>query len=276
MSEKYDLIALDMDDTLLKSDKTVSDETIDIFKKVRKAGKYVVICTGRPLSELSPYKETFKDLHYYILESGALVYNNFSRKITARHTMDANAVRQIIDVFNKEDMMVQIMIDGQSVVDREKVPRMAHFSMAPYVSLYTETAKLVDDVVPVIKEHLSDIEKMNLYHTSREASVRTSDRLAEKNLPIERIYAELASLELSPNGVHKGVGLRDLAAHLGIPIERTIAVGDADNDIPMLEAAGLSLAVANANDHAKAAADEVLPYDQNHDACRYAIEKYIL
>ena len=152
---------------------------------------------------------------------------------------------------------------------------MAHYQMGVYVSLYSAVAKKVDDIVPVIRDNAGSIEKINVYHTSREASICTSESLASKNLPIERIYAETASLELSPKGIHKGVGIADLSASLHIPIEKTIAVGDADNDIPMLKTAGLSLAVANANDHAKAAADLIIP-DNNHDGCLYAINKYLL
>ena len=62
MNNDYELIALDMDDTLLRSDKTISDETIASFKKVRDAGKYVVICTGRPVSEIAPYDEQFSEM----------------------------------------------------------------------------------------------------------------------------------------------------------------------------------------------------------------------
>lgn len=275
MNNDYELIALDMDDTLLRSDKTISDETIASFKKVRDTGKYVVICTGRPVSEIAPYDEQFSEMQYYICESGALVYDHFAKKPAARHTIDASASEAIIDVISHEDVMVQVMVNGASIVEGAKIPHMAHYQMGIYVSLYSAVAKKVDDIVPVIRDNAGSIEKINVYHTSREASIRTSESLASKNLPIERIYAETASLELSPKGIHKGVGIADLSASLHIPIEKTIAVGDADNDIPMLKTAGLSLAVANANDHAKAAADLIIP-DNNHDGCLYAINKYLL
>ncbi|MQN00833.1 MAG: HAD family hydrolase [Lachnospiraceae bacterium] len=275
MNNEYDLIALDMDDTLLRSDKTISEKTLASFKKVREAGKYVVICTGRPVSEIGPYDKQFTDLQYYICESGALVYDHFAKKVTARHTIDASATEDIIDVIKDRDVMVQVMVNGASIVEGAKVPNMTHYCMGVYVPLYTAVATHVDDIIPVIRENSGQIEKINIYHTSREESIRTSEALAARNLPIERIYAETASLELSPKGIHKGVGISDLARFLNIPIEKTIAVGDADNDIPMLKAAGLALAVGNANDHAKAAADLIIP-SANDDGCLYAINKYIL
>lgn len=275
MNTDYELIALDMDDTLLRSDKTISDETVASFKKAREAGKHVVICTGRPVAELAPYDEQFKGIRYYICESGALVYDHFEKKIAAQHTIDAGAMAGITDVLDKEDLMVQFMVNGASIVEGAKIPHMGHYNMGVYIPLYSSVATPVNDIKSAIRKNAGSIEKMNLYHTSREASIRTSERLAAKNLPIERIYAEISSLEISPKGIHKGVGISDLASYLGIPIEKTIAVGDADNDIPMLQTAGLSLAMGNANDHAKAAADIIIP-DNNHDGCLYAINKYIL
>lgn len=271
--DKYDLIAMDMDDTLLRSDKTISDETLASFAKVKEAGKCATICTGRPVAEIGPYDEQFKDIHYYICESGALIYDHFAGKPLRRHTIDPAAIPAVIDAIGKEDVMVQVMINGESIVEGAKVPDMAHYNMGVYVPLYTRVAHHVESIIPVIQAHPSDIEKINIYHTSREASIRTSERLAGQN--VERIYAEISSLEISPKGTHKGVGIADLASYLGIPIEKTIAVGDADNDIPMFQAAGLALAVSNANDHAKAAADIIIP-DNNHDGCLYAINKYVL
>lgn len=271
--DKYDFIAMDMDDTLLRSDKTISDETLASFAKVKDAGKCATICTGRPVAEIGPYDEQFSDIHYYICESGALIYDHFAHKPLKRHTIDPSAVPAVIDAIGKEDVMVQVMINGESIVEGSKVPNMGHYNMGVYVSLYSTVAHHVDDIVPVLQEHPSDIEKINIYHISREASIRTSERLEGQN--VERIYAEISSLEISPVGVHKGVGIADLSSYLGIPIEKTIAVGDADNDIPMFHAAGLALAVGNANEHAKAAADIIIP-DNNSDGCLYAINKYIL
>ena len=86
---------------------------------------------------------------------------------------------------------------------------------------------------------------------------------------------EVASLECTPLGVDKGYGLRALAEVTGIPAEKMIMVGDGDNDLDGLEAAGLAVAVANANDHVKSVSDAVVA-DNEHWGCAEAIMRYLM
>ena len=88
-------------------------------------------------------------------------------------------------------------------------------------------------------------------------------------------YSEISSLEISAQGVDKGVGLKKLCEYLDIPIDQTIAVGDADNDLGALKYAGLAIAMGNANEHVKKIAD-VIVADCDHEGCAEAIETYLL
>ena len=89
------------------------------------------------------------------------------------------------------------------------------------------------------------------------------------------VCCEKHSIEITHASVTKGTGLLALAAQLGIPAEETIAVGDADNDLPMLRAAGLGVAMGNANENARAASD-VTVADNDHDGCAEAIRRFLL
>ena len=86
---------------------------------------------------------------------------------------------------------------------------------------------------------------------------------------------ETASLEFSPAEANKGTGMLALAELLGVPREATIAVGDADNDLPMLRDAGLGVAMGNANERVRAAADVVVA-DNDHGGVAEAIRAYLL
>ena len=83
-------------------------------------------------------------------------------------------------------------------------------------------------------------------------------------------------LEIIPRGLSKGNVLVQLAQRLGIPIENTVAAGDAANDLSMLRAAGIGVAMCNGTDEAKAAADAVTCRDNNHDGIAEIIEKYLV
>ena len=86
---------------------------------------------------------------------------------------------------------------------------------------------------------------------------------------------ETASLEFSPTEANKGTGMLALAELLGVPREATMAVGDADNDLPMLRGAGLGVAMGNANERVRAAADVVVA-DNDHGGVAEAIRTYLL
>lgn len=86
---------------------------------------------------------------------------------------------------------------------------------------------------------------------------------------------ETASLEFSPTEANKGTGMLALAELLGVPRKATIAVGDADNDLPMLRDAGLGVAMGNANERVRAAADVVVA-DNDHGGVAEAIRTYLL
>ena len=117
------------------------------------------------------------------------------------------------------------------------------------------------------------IQKLNLHFTCAEDRDAAIASLAGEDVNI--VYCEKHSIEITHASVTKGTGLLALAAQLGIPAEETIAVGDADNDLPMLRAAGLGVAMGNANENARAASD-VTVADNDHDGCAEAIHRFLL
>ena len=101
-------------------------------------------------------------------------------------------------------------------------------------------------------------------------------RILDLRLDVELADAATTSLKISTKGIHKGIGLSRLCEYLHIPLSQTIVVGDADNDAAVLEAAGLPVAMANANDRIKALADVITMQDNDHDGCAEVIQKYLL
>ena len=98
-------------------------------------------------------------------------------------------------------------------------------------------------------------------------------RAAISRFDLQLSDAETTSLEISPPGVTKALGLQFLCDYLDIPIEETVAVGDADNDLDVLKAAGLSVAMGNANDRVKQLCD-VQVADNDHDGIAEVIDRF--
>lgn len=107
------------------------------------------------------------------------------------------------------------------------------------------------------------------------------ERFQKKNLNWEKgkcnsFFSSSQYLEYSPKNTSKATGILELTKILNMPMDATVAVGDEDNDVPMIKTACIGVAVKNATEKAKAAADYVTVNDNNHDAIAEVIEKFIL
>ena len=94
---RYDLIAFDMDGTLLDSNHQITQDSLDAIDAAVNAGKTVILSTGRSLSELKDYRQMLKHVRYFICESGALLVDTNTDRIIHSEQIEPSAVREIID-----------------------------------------------------------------------------------------------------------------------------------------------------------------------------------
>ncbi len=269
----YKLIAFDLDGTLLNSQKEISQPTLEALKKAADEGKEIAIATGRSLSGVMPYMDQLSMVHFGILSSATIIYDFWEEKVISMDNIAWDHMYDIADAVEKEDVMLLMMSEGVGLLDKEKAQHLETFHMEQYEKLYRENATMVENPVEMLKNANRKYEKINLYHTSQKARLRSRHRL--EHLPLELVDSEETALEITPIGCSKGTGLRKICRYMDIPMKQTIAVGDADNDLSILETAGLGVAMKNANKRVKEAANVVVA-DNDHDGCKQAIEKYLL
>lgn len=282
----YQMMTLDMDGTLLKSDKSIDGSTLQAIQAAISRGKIIAICTGRPMAEMKPYRKEFDEvgIRYYICESGAYIYDAVKEKPLAIHGIDRSCLPVILAAAEKEDIMMQCIINSHSNVTGSEIENMAHWHMEVYIPLYESVADRRDDIHAYARrmyEEKEPFEKINLYHTDPAARERTRQRildgLADASL-LQLVDAETTSLEVSGREADKGRGLVELAEMLGMQRERIIAAGDADNDLTCLSAAGLPIAMANSNAHVLSYVKDhgAVTDDNDHDGVGKAIWKYLI
>ncbi len=270
---KYELIALDMDGTLLNSHLTISDANCAAIRRAAAAGKHVALCTGRCMSEIRDQLPLIPDVRYIICENGGCVYDRKYEQSIYADLMPMEEIRYILRLMQREHVVIQCFHDNQSYVYRADDSWMDEFDMADYRECFARSA--VHDAVlfDTFDERPFGVEKINLYFTNEADRTRIANLLADR--PLQPIATLRHLLEVVPVTADKGRGLKNLCAHLDISIAQTIGVGDSMNDAGMLRAAGLGVAMGNATDDIKRMAGFIAA-DFDHDGVAQVIDEILL
>ena len=264
------LIALDLDGTLLTTDKKLTERTKSMLKAAREQGVKVVLTTGRPLKAMDFFlKELGTDGHedeYTITFNGGLVQKN-TGEILDKTVFSIDDVSRIYEETEKLNIPLDAISEGivyQIQSDQE--------------SLYAQFNPALS-FVPTAFEDLSSQITYNKCVTAfpqelLDAAIqKISPELFDK---YEIFKSRELLLEWSPKNVHKATGLAKLIDHLGIDRSQVMACGDEANDLSMIEWAGLGVAMQNAVPEVKAVANVVTPMTNDEEAVAWAIEKYVL
>lgn len=268
----YDLIAFDMDGTLLNSNKEILQSSKDAIARAVSLGKYISLSTGRNMQELKSTFAEAPNIRFAIAISGAIV-KDLHKNVTIASTAIPEDV--VLELFRRSvsfDTMIHLHSD-ESIVQKDKEAHMKDYNMGQYQDMFDALCVMPEDLFSYYNETRVPVYKFNFYCQSPKQ--REALRPLVEDLPITIAYAEDASLECSALGISKASGLQALCDYLNIPIERSIAVGDAENDLAILDAAGLSVVMANCKEAVKSHAD-VFVKSNDDGGCAEAIEKYLL
>ena len=271
---RYQLIALDIDGTLLNSEKEITPDTEAMVHRAFRAGKQVVLSTGRSFAELEEILQHFPEMRYGICESGALVFDRELEQPIAVHPIPLDIVCQAAEIARQRDVLIHIFQKGRPVISRHQMEQLDAYQIPYFRSMFQRYSLQVTDALDYcLALPAPSIEKINLYHHATQERTVTQSLLSQ--LALELVDSEKTSLELSATQVDKGRGLRELCAHLNIPVETTIAVGDSFNDAAILRAAGLAVGMGNAAEPVRRLCD-VIVRDCDHDGVAEAIRTHLL
>lgn len=269
-----DLFAFDMDGTLLNGRKEPDAEALAAVRAVTARGKAAVIASGRGYCQLAEYRQALDaaGFGYFVCCNGANVYDREGHALLTG-TLDASDVRLLLEVCEGLDAMQDCIICGQVYVQEDQFLRMAHWDMGMYQDLHARTSRFVDDMPRWMLEHQGEISKLNPHFTSGEVRDRVWEALMQR-IGGELVKAETTSLEITPAGMSKGTGVMWLAKQLGIPRERVGAVGDSGNDLPLLQAVGVPVAMGNAYPEVKAVCRFEVA-DNEHHGCAEVVRRFL-
>lgn len=267
----YKLIAIDMDGTLLRQDKTISDLTKNNLKKAAELGVKVVLATGRPIQGIKRYLEELEltnENDYVIAINGALVSRASDYSvISASAVLTGKDVKYIYNKVRDLETYFHVFTSKDDLVNQK-----SKFSDDEEKRLGL-TIKVVDFLKDIEDE--DEIHKVVLEEQKDILDKITSKIPSELFEKYNMIRSVDFMLEFMKKGCNKAIGLEKLAQYLGIKREEIIALGDADNDREMIEYAGLGVAMGNAKDEIKKLANYVTKSNEE-DGVANVIDKFIL
>lgn len=269
------LIALDLDGTLLDSQKRLSQRNEDVLKECIRHGIEIVPCTGRIWNGVPDFIRNIPGIHYAITINGAVVEDVISRRVLRERKMSVEQAMEILELAKKFETMYDVYVNGHGYGEARFMDHMERYGVDPGIrDMVRRTRQIVPDVAEKVKELDEPVEKINYFFGDQEE--RSRARLALESRGDMVISSSFRNnLEINLAGATKGDGIRCLAEHLGLNPEETMGFGDGENDITMMQLAGIGVAMGNGEDSVKAAADYVTDIN-DADGVALAIEKFVL
>ena len=255
------LLVSDMDGTLLNRQQNVSAETQEaILRFIGWGGKFA-IATGRALCSVSRFIRPL-GIEYGILLNGALLYDFINARAIQTHPLPAEESRAFVQHILKRYPQVSVQVYGEITVGalqlndivtargirEEFCPLLTPYDFLPDPWLKMTLSGPIPDILELQALAAADFQNLKLSRSSRHFC------------------------EVTGNGVHKGAGLETLAKLYGLTFKETVAVGDNENDLPMLSVAGLALAVENGSEAVRNLAAHILPDNDSHPL-KHAVER---
>jgi Cof subfamily protein (haloacid dehalogenase superfamily) len=261
------LVAFDVDGTLVGHDLKITNNVRLSIERMKQAGIAGCLVTGRMYRAALPFARELGFDAPLICYQGAAIVDPASDEVLQHTALDNRVVRELIDVTQRDAAHLQLYRNDEYYCEARN-----RFS-----DLYAALSLTEPVVVASLREAFA--------YSPATKGVVVADA------PVAAAYAEKLCgmlgarayvtrslpefVEVLDPAVNKGAALRFVAAHLGVPMEQTAAIGDSWNDAPLLEAAGLGIAMGSAPQELQAVAAAVVS-DLEHDGVAEAIQKYVL
>ena len=262
------LVAMDLDDTLLRDDWTISPAVKEAIQAAQAQGVKMTIATGRMTISTRPYAEQLGVDIPVITYHGAMVQQILSGEILYRQVIASPLAAEIVAELLAQGIHVQIYIKDRVIVQQENEWSRLYARIA---SVEFEQANLAE----TLDQEPDGVEKILLMGEEQDLDKLAVTLRQRYGQDIHFTKSKPYFLELTDIRVNKGAALAALAERFGIAREEIMAIGDSYNDLEMIEYAGLGVAMGNARPEIQRRAD-VVTASNEEDGVAQAIRDYVL
>ena len=274
------LVALDLDGTLFDNSSRISERNLTAIRSITDKGIHVIISTGRPFEGIPFDQIKGTGINYAITANGSGIYEISTGKCLYENAMDEELVTPILNFLLTRDIHMDAFIGGKGYTPVQCVETAQKLTVPSSIKNYIITTRTrLDNILQFIHENQLKVQKMTLnFYPAADGTLidrETVRKFLVSNPSITTVCGGYNNLEFTRADANKGVGLRKLAEILGVNPDATMAIGDTENDLAIIEAAGIGVAMGNATDAVKARADYVTTTNTK-DGVAAAIEHFIL
>ena len=253
--KKIKLIASDLDGTLLTSKKEITPRLYQALKKINELGIYFVPSTGRSFDSLPADVKSLPFLKYVITSNGASVYDAEKKEDIVQNFLPPTAVDITLEIAKNLPVIIEFFKDGKAYIAKDVFDDLSPYHLTESHIHYIKTTRSpVRDFFGVIEKNKSSLENINLVFSDMELRKEIWDLLKSKG-HASVTASSPKNIEITSKNATKAQALEMLCGLLGLKQENVLAMGDGDNDLPMLQFAGIGVAMANGEEHVKKAAD---------------------
>ena len=279
-TERLRLLALDMDGTLLTSEGKITPASRTAIRAAQAAGCVIVPATGRNYDDI-PWQELDSlTMAYAVTTNGSAVYRIADRACLAEQCLPCALLAPVFAYLLQCQVYIDVFIDGRDYAPRELFPLADRLDMPEYIIRgITHNRIPLDNVLEKLNADALRVQKVTLNFWRDETGQLHSRENVLRYLSgidgITVVDAGFGTLEFTLRGTSKAGGLALLAGQLGIPMAEVMAIGDSGNDLEMLRAVGLGIAMGNALAAIRAAA-KATTCSNDEDGVAAAIQRFIL
>ena len=264
----YKMLVLDLDDTLLRDDHSISDRNKEMLMKAQEQGVYVVLASGRPTPAMLQYAEQLDLKKYgsYIISYNGAVITDLTKQTTIfEQSLSKEQIHSLHD-FSMANNVDIITYTSDSIISE---------TSSKYIDVELEITQMKFNKVDCFKSAVTESAVKCLLLEEPEY-LKTVETKLKKEKPNKSVsLSKPFFLEVMPQGIDKAASIARLAEKLDIRQEEIIAVGNAGNDLTMVEYAGLGVWVDNVTPELRDRADVIVASNNDHGVAE-VVERYII
>ena len=253
--EGIKIIALDLDGTLLDSEKRLSEENRQALEKAAAKGIEIVPTTGRVYNLIPEPVRQLPFIHYAVTVNGAELYDVTKNRVLAKNELTWQKAVEIAEYLDGFDVVYDCYQNGGGYMTKAHLDKVGDYLTSDYFKeIYKKSRIPVPELKAYLQEQGEGVQKVQFCTKNQALRAFLLEDLKTRFSGVAVSTALPYNGEVNDEKGHKGGALEALCRHLGCTMENVMTIGDGANDITMLQMAGVSVAMGNATPEVKAAA----------------------